>query len=62
MFVSYNDEGILSTEDIREILERYGTYHLRTKEYQRYKSNKINVDKKKVIEQIHVLIKEETND
>jgi adenine-specific DNA-methyltransferase len=62
VFISYNDEGIMSTNDIKEILEKYGTYHLRTKEYQRYKSNKIEVDKKKVVEQIHILIKETNND
>lgn len=62
IFISYNDEGIMSTEEIKEILEKYGTYYLRTKEYQRYKSNNIEVDKKKVTEQIHILIKEEKND
>ena len=52
----------MSTADIREILEKYGTYHLRTKQYKRYKSNNIEVDKKQVVEQVHVLIMEDHND
>jgi len=62
VFISYNDEGIMSTADIKEILEKYGKYYLRTLEYKRYKSNNIEVDKKKVEEQIHVLIMEDDND
>ena len=58
IFVSYNDEGIMSLEEVKSVLEKHGTYHLRTKEHKRYKSNK-NTKNKNVIEYIHVLIKEE---
>lgn len=58
IFISYNDEGIMSLEEVKEVLEKHGTYYLRTKEHKRYKSNK-NTENKNVIEYIHVLIKGE---
>jgi adenine-specific DNA-methyltransferase len=58
IFVSYNDEGIMSLEEVKSVLEKYGAYHLRTKKHKRYKSNKETVNKN-VIEYIHILIKEE---
>jgi adenine-specific DNA-methyltransferase len=57
IFVSYNDEGIMSLEEIKSVMEKHGNYFVRTKEHKRYKSNK-NTKNKKVIEYIHVLIKE----
>lgn len=44
IFVSYNNEGLLSLEEIKEIMSTKGEYGLFTKEYQRYKSD---VNKKK---------------
>ena len=58
VFISYNDEGIMSLEEVKNVLEKHGTYHLRTKEHKRYKSNKETANKK-VTEYIHILIKEE---
>lgn len=58
IFISYNDEGIMSLKEVKEVLEKYGTYHLRTQEHKRYKSNK-NTENKKVVEYIHILIKEQ---
>ncbi len=44
IFVSYNNEGLLSLEEIKKIMSTKGEYGLLTKEYQRYKSD---VNKKK---------------
>lgn len=58
IFISYNDEGIMSLEEVKKCLEKHGEYHLRTKEHKRYKSNK-ETKNKNVIEYIHILIKED---
>ena len=40
IFISYNNEGLLSVEDIQSILRQYGHYQLFTKEnYQRFKAD-----------------------
>jgi len=44
IFVSYNNEGLLSLEEIKEIMSTKGEYGLFTKKYQRYKSD---IDKNK---------------
>ena len=56
VFMSYNDEGILSLEDVKEIFEKYGTYKVQTQKHNRYKSNKAT-ENNKVIEYIHILIR-----
>ena len=38
VFLSYNDEGILSLEDIKSVMEKYGEYHLTDKNHLRYNS------------------------
>lgn len=57
IFVSYNNEGILSFSDIEQIMSKYGQYDLREKEHKRYKSNTNSPQQAKVIEHLHVLIK-----
>ena len=42
IFVSYNNEGILSLEQMQRIMEAHGDYRLVTKEYSRFKSDKDN--------------------
>lgn len=42
IFLSYNNEGILSLNEIKEIMSRYGKYEYFTKEYQKYKSVKFD--------------------
>tara|TARA_B100001250_G_scaffold385550_1_gene381379 strand:- start:144 stop:1145 length:1002 start_codon:yes stop_codon:yes gene_type:complete len=55
-FMSYNNEGLLSHEEIREIFEKHGTYKVEEKQHKRYKSN--NATKKNfVTEYIHILIR-----
>lgn len=40
IFLSYNNEGLMSADDIRSIMSRYGRYDLLTQEYQRFKADK----------------------
>ncbi len=39
IFVSYNNEGLLSITDLREILSKYGKVELKEKKYKRFKSS-----------------------
>lgn len=57
IFVSYNNEGIMSFSDIQSIMEKYGKYELREKQHKRYKSNTNSPQQAKVIEHLHVLSK-----
>ena len=57
IFVSYNNEGILSFADIEKIMAKYGKYDLKEKEHKRYKSNTNNLQQSKVVEHLHILIK-----
>ena len=40
IFVSYNNEGLLSKEDMIAIFEKYGQVTLHTKEYKKFMSQK----------------------
>ncbi len=40
IFLSYNNEGLMSTDEVKSIMSRYGNYSLRTTEYQRFKADK----------------------
>ena len=46
VIMSYNNEGIISHEKIREIFEKYGEVKLVEKEYKRFKNFKYNEDGK----------------
>jgi adenine-specific DNA-methyltransferase len=39
-FLSYNNEGLMSEEEIRTIMSKYGKYELVTTDYQRFKADK----------------------
>ncbi len=39
-FLSYNNEGLMSEEEIRNIMSKYGKYDLATTNYQRFKADK----------------------
>lgn len=39
VFMSYNDEGIISKEEVKEIFSKRGEYKLFQKEYRRYKAD-----------------------
>jgi adenine-specific DNA-methyltransferase len=55
IFLSYNDDGLMSGDDVREIMSKYGDYKLVKKEYKRFISQ--NVDKSSTFEHLHILEK-----
>ncbi|MGX9358391.1 DNA adenine methylase [Mycoplasma sp. 128] len=60
IFLSYNDEGIISIVDIKNLFKKYGRYNFFTHEYKRFKADKDanrNYKKTKVVEYIHCLVK-----
>jgi len=61
IFLSYNNEGLMSENDVKKIMERYGKYNLKTKEYQRFKADKTenrNHKADKTYEYLHILRKD----
>lgn len=58
IFLSYNDEGLLKSQQIRSIFEKYGKYELRSQIYQRFKADcSRNHKQDSTIEHIHILKK-----
>jgi adenine-specific DNA-methyltransferase len=60
IFLSYNNEGLMSMEQVRDIMSKYGKYDLVSKEYHRFKADKTEKRTHKVdstIESIHILEK-----
>lgn len=61
IFLSYNNEGLMSLNTISEIMSKYGQYSYYTKEYRRFKADKD--ENRKIIsdtttEYLHCLVKE----
>lgn len=58
IFLSYNDEGLLSLDEIKDILSKYGKYSYASKDYQRFKADNNREQKQnKTIEYLHILTK-----
>jgi adenine-specific DNA-methyltransferase len=60
IFLSYNNEGLMNEDDVKNIMSKYGRYKLITKEYQRFKADKTenrNHTADKTFEYLHVLEK-----
>ncbi|MGB8705438.1 MAG: DNA adenine methylase [Gillisia sp.] len=60
VFLSYNNEGLLLPQEIKELMKRYGSYELATKKYQRFKADKTenrNHTASETIEYLHILNK-----
>lgn len=60
IFLSYNNEGLMSTQDIKNIMSKYGKYDLVQQKYQRFKADKTenrNHKSDSTIEFLHVLEK-----
>lgn len=56
IFLSYNDEGILSLAQIKEIFSKYGKYHFKTQTHQRFKADSSRIHKQdKTTEYLHIL-------
>ncbi len=60
IFLSYNNEGLMSKEDVKNIMKKYGKYDLVTQEYQRFKADKTenrNHKANHTYEYLHILEK-----
>lgn len=58
IFLSYNNEGLMSVEDIEKTMSKYGQYSLATTDYQRFKADSSrNYSADKTIEYLHILKK-----
>ena len=60
IFLSYNNEGLMSESIIKNIIKKYGKYDLAKKEYQRFKADKTenrNHKANSTIEYLHILEK-----
>lgn len=58
ILLSYNNEGIISLEDLEKVFNKYGKYIKYEKKYRRYKSSNIENQENYVIEYLHCLIKQ----
>lgn len=59
IFLSYNDEGIMSLDQIEQIMKKYGKYKRYERNHKRYKANKDKeTTKKTTIEYLHALKKD----
>lgn len=58
IFLSYNNEGLMSADDVKKIMAHYGHYDLAQTDYQRFKSDSNRVNKADyTIEYLHILEK-----
>lgn len=60
IFLSYNNEGLMSEEEVKKIMEKYGKYDLKTIKYQRFKADKTenrNHKATETFEYLHILEK-----
>ncbi len=60
IFLSYNNEGLMSEEEVKNIMSKYGEYSLATTVYQRFKADKTenrNHKANSTIEYLHILKK-----
>jgi len=60
IFLSYNNEGLMSEDEVKKIMTKYGSYDLQTKEYQRFKADKTqsrNHKANSTFEYLHILEK-----
>lgn len=59
IFLSYNNEGLMSSEVIKSIMQKYGEYDLTTTQYQRFKADSNRFNKTdKTTEYLHILEKQ----
>ena len=60
IFLSYNNEGLMSLDTIKEIMSRYGEYRFFTQEYRRFKADRDenrNIAANSTTEYLHCLVK-----
>lgn len=56
IFLSYNNEGLIAPDYIREIMTRYGRYSVTSIPYSRFKSQRTQLNTK-TMEYVHILLK-----
>ena len=64
IFLSYNNEGLMSQKEVQTVMERFGKYTLKTKKYQRFKADKTenrNHKASETFEYLHILEKNLSN-
>ena len=58
IFLSYNNEGLMSVEDVKKIMSKYGKYDLAQTDYQRFKADSNRFNKAdSTVEYLHILEK-----
>lgn len=58
IFLSYNNEGLMSVDDVKKIMEKYGRYDLAQTDYQRFKADSNRFNKAdSTVEYLHILEK-----
>ena len=58
IFLSYNNEGLMSVEDVKNIMSKYGNYDLAQTDYQRFKADSNRFNKADTtVEYLHILEK-----
>ncbi len=58
IFLSYNNEGLMSFDEIKNIMSRYGKYNVVSTDYQRFKADSNRANKAdKTTEYLHILVK-----
>lgn len=61
IFLSYNNEGLMSPQTIKNIMSKYGKYSYEVQEYRRFKADKDenrNITANATVEYIHYLVKD----
>jgi len=59
IFLSYNNEGLLTFDEIKQIMSTYGEYDMVQTEYQRFKADSKRVNRaKSTVEYLHILEKD----
>ena len=61
IFLSYNNEGLMNLDTIKNIMSKYGTYRCYTQSYRRFKADRDenrNISGRETTEYLHCLIKE----
>lgn len=63
IFLSYNNEGLMTLDEIRNIMEKYGEYRVYTTDYKRFRADNDSENRvysaDKTVEYLHCLIKKE---
>jgi adenine-specific DNA-methyltransferase len=60
IFLSYNNEGLMSLDTIREIMKRHGNYDQFTQDYRRFRADKEGARNHKAdatVEYLHLCVK-----